>query len=119
MKLLIVDDNGQTRAALRVICSSVADDIHEATDGGDAIRACEEQRPDWVLMDIKMRPMNGLVATQKILERWPQVRVVVLTGHDDPETRHAAHEAGACAFLSKDRLMDVPKLLSQKPMNQS
>lgn len=113
MKLLIVDDSAKTRNAIKAICASLTTDIHEASDGNAAIRVCAEESPDLVLMDIKMKPMNGIAATRQIHQLWPKVKVVIVTNHDDEETRSAAQEAGAWHFISKDNLADLPSLLSK------
>jgi CheY-like chemotaxis protein len=112
--LLIVDDNAESRRLMRTVCLSLTAEIREASDGESAIRACNEVQPDWVLMDLRMRPMNGLTATRNIHQRWPKVRVIIITNQDDEESHLAASEAGACAFLSKEQLVDLPKLLSKK-----
>lgn len=119
MTLLIVDDNVESRRLLRKICQSLATSIHEASDGESAIRACDEHHPDCVLMDVRMRPMNGLTATQRIHERWPEVHVVIVTNQDDEETQLAATEAGAHAFFPKDRILDLLLLLSKEFNNSN
>lgn len=112
--MLIVDDNSEMRRAIRNHCAEVTDEFAEAADGSEAIKACLTFKPDWIVMDNKMEPMNGLAATREIRRRWQAVRVVVVTFFDDEEIRLAAREAGACAFLTKDRLTQLPGLISGK-----
>ena len=59
--------------------------------------------PDLVLMDLKMSVMNGVVATRKIQERYPEIRVLVLTTYDDDEWLFDAIRSGAAGYLLKDR----------------
>ncbi len=113
VKLLIVEDNAECRRLLRTICQPLSSDIHEATDGEAAIVACARHCPDCVLMDLRMRPMNGLAATRRIRQRWPGTTVIIVTDHDDEQARAAAIEAGASAFFAKDHLADLPQLLSK------
>jgi DNA-binding NarL/FixJ family response regulator len=58
-------------------------------------------KPDVVLMDISMPVLDGVTATRRIADEFPDVKVVVLTMHDDPQRTRAALEAGAIAYLSK------------------
>jgi two-component system response regulator DesR len=100
-RVLIADDGLRARRALRAVLALEPgiEVIGEATDGPEAVRLVEELGPDVVLMDAKMPVMDGLEATQLIKERWPEVRVVVLTIH--PGYRAEALAAGADAFLIK------------------
>jgi DNA-binding NarL/FixJ family response regulator len=73
--------------------------VGEAADGQETVQLAEELRPDVVLMDARMPVMDGLEATRLIKERWPEVRIVVLTIHAG--YRADALIAGADAFLIK------------------
>ena len=95
------------RRELRELLTSPMDEVHEAADGGEAEAAFEERRPDWVIMDVQMRPVGGLAATRNILARHPGAHIVIVTQFDDQELREDALEVGALACLSKD---DLPAL---------
>ena len=73
----------------------------EATDGVMALSLVRQERPDVVVIDIMMRGLNGLEATSQIKREWPDTKVVVLTHLTDDDTRRAAFENGADAFLDK------------------
>ena len=73
--------------------------IGEATNGERAIQFIKDHKPDVVIMDAFMPKMNGLEATRIIKKRWSNIRVVILTLHDD--IREEAIAAGADAFLIK------------------
>ena len=114
LKLLIVDDHAPMRQTLRALLSPIASDIHEASDGNQAICLFAEQQPDWVLMDVQMKPVNGLDATRTIRRRFPTARIVIVTQHDDADLRAEAAMAGACAYVLKDNLAALIKLLARE-----
>src|SRR6476660_517368 len=96
MKVLIVDDSSQMRLMMRQFLSSTADQICECEDGIDALECYEKFLPNWVLMDWEMKRMNGLKATKKIIGKFPDAKVLIITQYNDDELRKAATEAGAC-----------------------
>jgi len=100
-RVLIVDDRNQTREGLKALLATVppVQVIGEAADGREAMDLVAEQRPDVVLMDARMPVMDGLEATRRIKDLWPEIRVVVLTIH--AAYRQEALAAGADAFLVK------------------
>jgi len=100
-KVLITDDRLTSRKGLRALMLTQPDIqvVGEASNGAKAIQFIEKNRPDVVLMDAFMPKMNGLEATRIIKKRWRNIRVVVLTLHDD--IREEALAAGADAFLVK------------------
>jgi DNA-binding NarL/FixJ family response regulator len=104
VKVLLIDDDALVRAGLRLILSA-ADDIDvvgEADDGSDALAAVLRDRPDIVLMDIRMPRMDGITATAALrrLDRPPEI--IVLTTFQADEQVVAALRAGASGFLVKD-----------------
>jgi DNA-binding NarL/FixJ family response regulator len=111
LKLLIADDHAGMRQTLRSLLSLVASDIREATDGGEAVRLYADQHSDWVIMDIQMKPIGGLAATRTIRERFPTARIVIVTQYDDAELRAEAAKAGACAYILKDELATLTRLI--------
>jgi CheY-like chemotaxis protein len=112
MNLMIVDDNEQMRRIIRSIISDLVEELYECEDGEQAVALYAERRPDWVVMDIRMKEMDGLEATRRIIARFPQARIVIVTDYDDRELREAAREAGACQYINKRRLFDLRLLLS-------
>ena len=108
---MIVDDNDEIRRMLRTVLADVADPIYECHDGAEAGAAYGTHRPDWVLMDVSMEPMDGITATRHIIKAFPDARVVMVTQHADVTLRDAAREAGACGYLLKDNLLDVRRFL--------
>lgn len=110
-KILIADDDVRMRQMLKQIVAGLASAIYEASDGGEAIAVCAAQRPDWVLMDLRMKPMDGLRATATIRSRFPTTQVVLVTQYDDDELRAEALRAGACAYVLKENLHELPGFL--------
>ncbi|HTF44830.1 MAG TPA: response regulator transcription factor [Terriglobales bacterium] len=111
MKFLIVDDNAAVRRLIRSIVLPLAGDISECTDGADALSAYLAQRPDVVLMDIRMKDVDGIRATKQIREADRKARILIVTGYDDTELRQASMDAGACGYVLKDNLLELVRLL--------
>jgi DNA-binding NarL/FixJ family response regulator len=75
--------------------------VGEALSGSEALPVIARTQPDIVLLDIRMPNMDGLACLGKIRERHPNVKVVILSGIDEPEQIRTALEQGACAFVVK------------------
>ena len=110
-KILIADDDARMRQMIKQIVAGLASAVDEASDGGEAIAVCATERPDWVLMDWRMKPIDGLRATAAIKARFPQTRIVLVTQYDDDELRAEALRAGACAYVLKENLHELPGIL--------
>ena len=108
MKYLIVDDHPQIRRAVRDLLATTSDDVREAQDGQEAVAAFEEQRPDWVIMDVQMKPVGGLDAARRIVQRHPHARIIIFSQFDDPDLRASARDAGALAYVIKENITDLP-----------
>lgn len=117
-RLMHVDDDPAIRAMVREIVVDVVAgscEFLECGDGGEALRLYPIRLPDLVLMDLDMRPVDGLAATRAIRAQNSQARVVILTNHDTPRFRRAAREAGACAYVLKDDLQELTGILESLP----
>ena len=112
MKILIVEDNPGVRRMLRRVVERLATEIYESENGDDSVRAYAEQLPDLVLMDIHMHRMDGLTATRQIRRFYPAARVLIVTAYEDEELRSAAQEAGACGYILKDKLTELPRFIN-------
>ncbi len=107
MKLLIVEDNARLRRLIKSVLRDLSDEVIECSDGALALAAYAEHRPDFVLMNVRMKRMDGLTATIEIKAAFPEARIIVLTNYDDVRLQQAAKEAGAYAFFSKENLLGV------------
>jgi DNA-binding NarL/FixJ family response regulator len=112
MKLLIVDDNAAVRQMIRRFVAGIADEINEIDDGAYAVAAYTMLLPDWVLMDIEMKHVNGIVATAEIKAVFPRAKILIVTNHNDDGLRERAALAGACGYVLKEDLMDLRQFLT-------
>jgi CheY-like chemotaxis protein len=112
MKIMIVDDHAEMRRLLRSTLNHLANEFVECADGTDAVAEFPRQRPDWTIMDVTMKGMDGLEATRQIRSQCPTARILILTQNDSLPIHRAAVEAGASAYLSKDRLGDIEAMLA-------
>ena len=104
IRVLICDDQDVVREGLRAILSTAPgiEVVGEASDGDEALELVPQTKPDVVLMDLKMPGMNGVQATRAICNRYPDVRVLVLTTYDADEWVFDAIRSGAAGYLLKD-----------------
>ncbi|HID32732.1 MAG TPA: response regulator transcription factor [bacterium (Candidatus Stahlbacteria)] len=104
IRTLIIDDHDLVREGIKRILKEYKDIeiVGEAESGEEAIQLTRELNPDVILMDISLKGMDGLEATRRIAERWPEVRILVLTVH--PEETYAIRilRSGALGYLRKD-----------------
>jgi CheY-like chemotaxis protein len=111
MTVLIVDDNPSVRRLLRRVILGDASSIWECCDGADVERAYAENKPDIVLMDVRMQRMDGLAATRMLRRADPDAKIVIVTDYDDDDVRRAASEAGASGYILKQNLTELAHLV--------
>lgn len=109
--VLIVDDSREMRELVGRIIRRVGPTVYECEDGDEVLAAYTLHRPDWVLMDVEMKRMDGLVATAELIRAYPDANVVIVTKYTDEQTLQAAREAGARHFVAKDDLIRLRSLL--------
>lgn len=102
LKLVIVDDAPFIREIIRnIFLKTDINVVGEASDGAEAFDIVSSTNPDVVLMDIVMPIMSGIDATRKILNQFPQIKVIACTTIDQEEMILKALDAGCCNFVSK------------------
>jgi DNA-binding NarL/FixJ family response regulator len=108
IRLLLVDDQTIVRQGLKVLLEPQCDFqvVGEADNGQSAIAQAEALQPDVVLMDIRMPMMDGVAATQLICQRFPEIKVLVLSTFDEDEYVSRAMQCGAKGYLLKDTPVD-------------
>jgi DNA-binding NarL/FixJ family response regulator len=102
LRVLVVDDSAPLRER---VCLALAHAgltvVGEAADGAHALVQAEAQRPDVILMDLRMPGMNGVEATRTLLRRHPDTCVVLWSGETDAHLAKAVYNSGAHAGLAK------------------
>lgn len=109
IRVLLVDDHTMVRKGLALFLKAF-DDLElagEAENGTGAIELCAEILPDVILMDIVMPDLDGVAVTRTICQKFPQVKVIVLTSFKEGKLVQNALEAGAIGYLLKDISADV------------
>ena len=104
IKVLIADDHPLVRYGIKTFLETY-DDIYivgEAENGREAIEICEKHLPDVVLMDVRMPGLNGIEATNHILKKRPNIKVIILTSFIDKELIENSLKAGASSYLLKN-----------------
>ena len=112
MKVLIVDDNEKIRELVRDYLPASVDEIYECADGSEAFALYRKHLPDWVLMDINMKDVDGITATRQIIAAYPKAHVMMVTDYQEEELRNAAFEAGACQYVVKGDLLSISEILT-------
>lgn len=104
IRIAIVDDNEFVRSGISA--SLLAEDdfeiAGEASDGSQAVELCRNTRPDIVLMDVRMRRVDGLSATREVKRYYPKTGVLILTMHENTDYLIEAVRAGAAGYVLKD-----------------
>ena len=99
---------------IRKLIEDIDTQILECSDGTEAIEAYEANLPDFVLMDINMKPIDGLPAATVILSRHPEAKIIIVSRHQDARTRETALAIGVTAFVGKDDLTPLLDLITKK-----
>ena len=108
IKLLIADDQALIRQSLQIVLNNRPDleVIDVASDGQEVLRSVRRQRPDVILMDIRMPKLDGVQCTKQIKENYPEVKIIILTTFDDDEYIFNALKYGASGYLLKGVSME-------------
>lgn len=108
IKVMIVDDQAVVRSGLSTFLSAFddLDLVAEANNGNEALRLCDEEKPDVIIMDLKMPEMDGVEATRILRVRHPETQVIVLTSFPEEGLVQKALQAGAISYLLKNTAAD-------------
>jgi DNA-binding NarL/FixJ family response regulator len=118
IRVLLADDHPLVRSGIRSLLDRVSEIevVAEAGDGQEALSLIEEHQPDVVLMDIAMPNLNGLQATAYVTDKFPKVRVIILSMHPNEEYVSRAQVSGAAGYLVKNssaaELREVIKIVA-------
>jgi DNA-binding NarL/FixJ family response regulator len=104
IQVVLADDHDLIRAGMRALLATMADVqvVGEARDGEQLLELLESVQPDVVITDIGMPGVDGIAATARILARYPQLKVIVVSMHEDADAIQRAVAAGACGYVRKD-----------------
>ena len=104
LRIVLADDHPVVRSGLRALIGTLEglEVVGEAADGEEAVREVQLQRPDVVLMDVRMPGLGGVEATRRVRANVPETAVLILTMYDDDATVFTAMQAGARGYLLKD-----------------
>lgn len=108
IKVMVADDQELIRQSLQIVLNSKTDIevISTAADGQEVIRAVRKEKPDVILMDVRMPKMDGVQCTKIIKENYPEIKIIILTTFDDDEYVYNALKFGASGYLLKGVSMD-------------
>ncbi|WP_126428743.1 response regulator [Brevibacillus marinus] len=108
ISIVLIDDHKLFREGIKRILEMEPDMsvVGEGSDGSDALRLAQRYNPDVILMDINMPNMNGVAATESVLEASPQSRIIILSIHDDEGYVYRTLRSGASGYLLKEMEAD-------------
>ena len=115
-RVILVDDHRLILAGIRRALEGDEDleVVGEAESGAQVLPLIHQTSPDIVVLDLKLPDMSGLACLDAIRQRYPDVKVVVLSAFSDPEHVHAAFQRGATAYIVKSvNPVDLPSALRQ------
>lgn len=108
IKVMIADDQELIRQSLQIVLSTHEDlKVVDAVENGFAVlESIKKERPDVILMDIRMPKMDGVYCTKTVKEKYPDIKIIILTTFDDDEFVFSALKYGASGYLLKGVSMD-------------
>ena len=109
MRILLVDDDALIRDSLKIIFELEKDfqTIKTASNGQEALEICQKEKIDIILMDIQMPVMDGVLATKRIKELFPQIKIIMLTTFKDDNYIKQALKNGAESYILKSQAADT------------
>jgi two-component system response regulator YesN len=113
MRIMIVDDNDLMLKEISKSVTLKTDTVMECKNGEIAVLSCSDFNPDWILMDIRMEKMNGILAAEKIKSVMPDVNIAFVTSYDNYSYRKAAKSLGIEHYFMKTNLLDIRKVLDR------
>jgi len=111
LKIMIIDDNARFRALVRKIISDPSDTVLELDDGAGVADAYTAFHPDWVLMDVHMKVVDGMEATRQLMASFPEAKVIFLSNFTNKRLVAKGLGLGAKAYLSKEDIFAVKPII--------
>ena len=108
---MIVDDNAGMREMIRDVACRENDSVLECFDGTEAVTEFQKFQPDYVLMDIEMKGMDGFTAAENIYKQAVNAKIIFVTSHNTSAFRLKAKTMKAAGFVTKENLSELNQLL--------
>lgn len=120
MTIMIIEDNVKMRTLITKILENELPDLQTiilCDSGKKAIELYHKNNPDWVVMDIDIKNLDGLAATQRIIEIDQTAKIIIISQYDDAEYKQTAIEFGAVDIVNKDSLIQITRIISDLSAN--
>ncbi len=98
---------------IKNLLDSAAYETAECCDGDEVAARYSILKPDWVLMDIKMKNMDGIKATSELIKHFPEAKVMMITNYADDDIKEKSMKAGAIEFIDKENLSGIISILQK------
>ena len=118
-KLLIVDDEIDVREFAKNFFKKRSIDVLTASGGQTALEMIEQEKPDLVLLDVRMEEMNGLDVLKKLREKKNLVKVIMVSGVEDEATIHEANSLGVIGYIHKPLVLEELEKIVLKEIRSS
>jgi DNA-binding NarL/FixJ family response regulator len=114
IRVLIADDHADVLDDIRDLLEADFDVVGAVSDGQQLLKAAELLKPDVIITDISMPELNGIEAARRIIEKYPDSKIILLTMHNDPALIEQGFAAGALGYVLKVKAnMDLPQAIYQ------
>jgi DNA-binding NarL/FixJ family response regulator len=114
IRVLIADDHADVLDDIRDLLEPDFDVVGAVSDGQQLLKAAETLKPDVIVTDISMPELNGIEASRRIIEKYPDSKIVLLTMHNDPALIEQGFAAGALGYVLKVKAnMDLAQAIYQ------
>ena len=110
-KIMIVDDNAAMRETIQRVLASTQATFYQCQDGRAAIAMFDNIRPDWLLMDIELRDLDGFRVTEAIKRQHPNAKVIFVSHYNDLDFRAEAKRLQSHGYVLKERLRDLRAII--------
>jgi len=115
MNILIADDNDKMRSITKKLLFEnirSVNTIYECKNGKQAIEGYFNYKPDWTLLDIKMNGLDGLTAAEKIKQKDPKAKIIIVTNYDEASYRNKAKNINVGSYILKENIKEIISILN-------